>query len=336
MRGGRYTVVSTAPFGLHRLFVILAAAAIPAMLSIADSHAANRFVVFGTGGVTGVYFPVGGAICRRVNAERQDHGIHCSVEATNGSVENVKRISEGSLDFGIVQTDVQSYAYSGEGPFEGAAFNKLRALFSLHSEPLTVVARADSGIQSLADLKGKSINIGSVGSGVMATFAGLMEKLGWTIEDFEETTQHSSREHAAALCGGEVDAIFFTVGHPNASIAEALQACDTHLVPIEGAAVDALVADRPYYAKVTIRAGTYAGQDKDVQTFGVAAVAVTSADQDEEAVYTVVKSVFSDLERFTEQHEALRDLNEQAMRREGIAIPLHPGAERYYREGPSE
>ncbi|HEX2255776.1 MAG TPA: TAXI family TRAP transporter solute-binding subunit, partial [Afifellaceae bacterium] len=192
----------------------------------ASAQGQQQFVTVGTGGVTGVYYPAGGAICRLVNQGRAEHGIRCSAESTGGSVFNLNTIRAGELDFGVVQSDVQYNALHGEDQFADAgAFEDLRAVFSLHPEPFTVVARPDSGIENFEDLKGKRVNISNPGSGQRNTMELLMERYGWTMSDFELASELPSREQAQALCDNQIDAFVFTVGHPSGSIAEPVATC---------------------------------------------------------------------------------------------------------------
>ncbi|MGB1209706.1 MAG: TAXI family TRAP transporter solute-binding subunit, partial [Paracoccaceae bacterium] len=172
----------------------------------------QQFITIGTGGVTGVYYPTGGAICRLVNKGRRDHGVRCSVESTGGSVYNINTIREGELEFGVAQSDWQHHAYHGTSKFEDAgAFEDLRAVFSVHPEPFTVVARADSGITTFADLAGKRVNIGNPGSGARGTMEVLMEASGMTTDDFALATELKPAEQSAALCDNQIDAMVFTV-----------------------------------------------------------------------------------------------------------------------------
>lgn len=314
------------PSGAYALVAFLAMLAVPATV-----EAAQRFVVIGTGGVTGVYFPAGGALCRVVNDQRRDHGIRCSVEATAGSVYNVEAIRAGDLDFAIVQSDVQYDAVRGTGAFEGRPHNDIRSLFSLHGEAFTVVARADSGVAGFSDLVGKRVNIGNPGSGQRKVMETLMAVLGWTKDSFAAATELSSREQAQALCDGRADAIVFMAGHPNASIREALVACDSLLVPVSGEKVDAFLRGSPYFEPTEIDAGLYGGSG-EVPSFGVVATVVAPKSLNEEVVYAVVRSVFRDLDGVREQHAALSGLTPSAMISVGLTAPLHAGAERYYRE----
>jgi len=300
---------------------------------MAPAAFAQDFITIGTGGVTGVYYPAGGAICRLVNKDRRDHGIRCSVESTGGSIYNINTIRAGELEFGVAQSDWQYHAYNGSSRFEEeGAFDSLRAVFSVHPEPFTVVARADSGISTFDDLKGKRVNIGNPGSGQRGTMEVVMEAMGWTTDDFELATELKAAEQSAALCDNQIDAMVYTVGHPSGSIQEATTACDSVLVTVDNDTIRALVDERPYYRMATIPGGMYRGNPEDVTTFGVGATFVSSADVSEDAVYTVVKAVMENFEDFKSLHPAFAVLEKEQMVSDGLSAPLHDGAAKYYRE----
>ena len=294
--------------------------------------AEEKFITIGTGGQTGVYYVVGQSICRLVNRGSAEHSMKCTAPSTGGSIANINAIKAGDMDMGVAQSDAQFNAYNGAGDFEGDKFENLRSVFSVHPEPFTVVARADSGIETFADLKGKRVNVGNPGSGQLATMQVVMDKLGWTMGDFALASELKPAEQSAALGDNKVDAIIYTVGHPNGSIQEATSTVEARLIPVTGPEIDALVADNPYYAKATIPGGMYAGTDADVETFGVKATFVTSADVDDETVYQVVKAVFDNFDRFKGLHPAFANLSEEEMITQGLSAPLHPGAEKYYQE----
>lgn len=313
----------------------IAIAAFAAMVALGASAAwaqNEKFISIGTGGVTGVYYPVGGAICRLVNQGRRDHGIRCSAESTGGSVENVNFIKAGDLDFGIAQSDIQYNAVHGKAQFKSGAVEKLRAVFSLHPEPFTVVARADSGIKTFEDLKGKRVNIGNPGSGQRALMDLLMERHGWKQGDFKVASELKPAEQGAALCDNNIDAFVYSVGHPSAGISEPTTTCDAVIAEVAGDIVDKLLKENSYYFKATIPAGMYRGTDKDVDTFGVGATLVVSADVPDEVVYTLVKAVFQNLDGFKALHPALSVLDAKTMVSSGLSAPLHPGAVKYYKE----
>lgn len=295
--------------------------------------AEQQFVTIGTGGVTGVYYPTGGAICRLVNKGRKTHGIRCSVESTGGSVYNLNTIREGELDMGVAQSDWQYHAYHGTSKFQDRGANKkLRAVFSIHPEPFTVVARKDSGVANFTDLKGKRVNIGNPGSGQRGTMEVVMGALGWTKDDFSLSSELKSSEQATALCDNKVDAIVFTVGHPNGSIKEATTSCDALVVPVNGPAVEKLISDNSYYRSAAIPGGMYRGSDQDVPTFGVGATFVSTSDVPEEVIYQVVKAVFENFDSFKRLHPAFAHLHKKQMVKDGLSAPLHAGALRYYKE----
>ena len=301
-------------------------------LAMAGPVQAETFVTIGTGGQTGVYYVVGQSICKLVNRGQKDHDIKCTAPSTGGSVANINAIKEGSMDMGVAQSDWQAYAYNGTPEFESGQFEDLRAVFSVHGEPFTVVARSDAGIESFADLKGKRVNIGNPGSGQRGTMEVIMNALGWTSDDFALASELKSAEQSAALGDNKVDAIVFTVGHPNGSIQEATTTTDAKLISVEGPEIDALVDENSYYAKATIPGGMYKGSDGDTSTFGVKATFVSSASVDEETIYQVVKAVFDNFDRFKGLHPAFANLSEEDMIADGLTAPLHPGAERYYKE----
>ena len=317
------------------LTVFAAALAAGAFLatSPAETQAQQKFITIGTGGVTGVYYPTGGSICRLVNKNRKTHGIRCTVESTGGSVYNINTIRAGELDMGVAQSDWQFHAYNGSSKFKGkGAFKGLRAVFSVHPEPFTVVARADSGIKHFNDLKGKRVNIGNPGSGQRGTMEVVMEALGWSKSDFSLASELKSAEQSSALCDNKIDAMVFTVGHPSGSIKEASSSCDSVIVEVSGSVIDKLVNNNSYYRYATIPGGMYRGTPSDVKTFGVGATFVTSTDVPTETVYHVVKAVFENFDQFKKLHPAFGVLQKKQMVKDGLSAPLHDGAAKYYKE----
>lgn len=311
----------------------LTAVALAAGALMAPMASAQDFFTIGTGGVTGVYYPTGGAICRLVNKGRKEHGMRCSVESTGGSVYNINTIRAGELEFGVAQSDVQYNAYNGTGSMADAGpYEDLRSVFSIHPEPFTVVARADSGIKTFDDLKGKRVNIGNPGSGARDTTEVLLAAKGWTTDDFALATELKAAEQSAALCDNQIDAMVYTVGHPSGSIQEATTACDSVLVTVDGPVVDQLIKEFPYYRKAVIPGGMYRGNPDDVATFGVGATFVTSTDVSDDMVYTLVQSVFDNFDDFKTLHPAFANLKKEEMVKDGLSAPLHDGAAKYYRE----
>jgi TRAP transporter TAXI family solute receptor len=316
------------------LRIVLAAAATLALaLPAGTAVAQQKFITIGTGGVTGVYYAAGGAICRLMNKDRARHGIRCSVESTGGSVFNVNTIRAGELDFGVAQSDVQYNATKGLKQFEkDGAFKDLRAVFSVHPEPFTVLARKEAGIKKFEDFKGKRFNVGNPGSGTRASMDELLAAMGWTLKDFSLASELKADEHGAALCDNKIDGFFYGVGHPSANIQDPITTCGAKLVPLTGPAVDKVVASAPFYAKVNIPGGLYIGNPDPTPTYGVLATFVTSAKVPDATVYELVKAVFENFDDFKKLHPAFAHLDPKDMVKNGNSAPLHPGAIKYYKE----
>lgn len=300
------------------------------MAGIADIGWAAKFISIGTGGVTGVYYPTGGAICRRVNKGKKEHGIRCSVESTGGSVYNTKNILTGELDFGIAQSDIQWKAVNGVKPFTKKE-TKLRSAFSVHSETAILVVRAASGIKKAADIKGKRINLGNPGSGQESTSQEVLKTLGLKKGDLSLAGSLRSSEQGDALRDNKIDGFFYTVGHPNGGIKDIFFSTDARLIPLTGPGFDKLVKGAPYYVHAETPGGIYRGVEKAVKTFAVKATFITSSDVPDDVVYTVVKAVFDDLPAFKKLHPAYRHLTAEKML-QGLSAPIHPGAMKYYKE----
>lgn len=292
----------------------------------------QRFISIGTGGVTGVYYPAGGAICRLVNRDRKEHGIRCAVESTGGSVYNINAIKAGELEFGVAQSDWQYHAYYGTSKFTDNPVPELRAVFSLHAEPFTLLVRADSGIKSFEELKGHRVNVGNPGSGQRATMEVVMQAFGMGMDDFALATEYKGSEMAKQLCDGNIDAMIYTIGHPAAAIKEATTTCDVKLIDVTGAPIDKLVEENPFYSFATIPGGMYAGNPQDVHTFGVRATLVTSAKVPDDIVHVVALSVMENIDDFRKLHPAFAHLDPKEMISAGLSAPLHEGAIKAYRE----
>ncbi|MEM9735917.1 MAG: TAXI family TRAP transporter solute-binding subunit [Pseudomonadota bacterium] len=293
----------------------------------------QQFITIGTGGVTGVYYPTGGAICRLVNKGRKEHGIRCSVESTGGSVYNARTIREGELDFGVVQSDVQAASLAGTGAFEAdGAYGDLRAVFSVHPEPMHVMARVGSGIESVADFKGKRVNIANPGSGTRVLAEILIDAAGMTTDDFALAAELKSSEQSAALCDGKIDATIWAAGLPNGSSMEATSTCEVKILDLSDAGTDSVLAANKAYAAATIPGGMYPGNPDDISSWGPKATFVTSAQTPDDVVYALVSAIFENFEDFKKLHPAFGRLTQEEMIKDGLTADLHPGAVKYYKE----
>lgn len=298
-----------------------------------NAVSADKFISIGTGGVTGVYYPAGGAICRLMNKGRKNHGIRCSVESTGGSIDNIKLLDKNEIDIAVVQSDWQYHAYNGTDYFNNQKPNlKLRSLFSLHSEPFTVIARKGSGIEKFDDIKGKRVNIGNQGSGMRATMDFIMKEKGWNYSDFSAATELRASEQAQALCNGDIDVMIYAAGHPNGAVQEVTTTCEAEIIAVDGKDIDELVKKNPYYAYTTIPGDMYNGNSEDIKTIGVKATFITLDSTSDEVVYQLVKAVFDNFDNFKTLHPVFSILDPQRLVHEGNTAPLHPGAAKYFRE----
>jgi len=289
-------------------------------------------ITIGTGGASGVYYPTGVKLCELINNKQGRHGIHCTAESSAGSVANAQHIRAGTYDFGIVQSDVQFYAFKGYGPFkQNGPDPKLRAVISLHPEPFTLIARADAHIRSLDDLIGKRVNIGNPGSGQRTSMDLVMHAKGWTKDTFASTTELPSDAQSAALCAHEIDAMVMTVGHPNSEIKKTLTTCDAVLVSVDGPAIEQLIKKYPYYSQMVIPGRAYPGSSLSTRTFGVSATLVTSSDMPARVVKELLQALFNNFTDFKFSHPAFFTLVPADMKEKGLTAPLHKGSKDYFK-----
>ena len=314
-----------------RSLSVLAAFAATALVQSPAAFAQDKFFTIGTGGVTGVYYAVGGAICRLVNKDRAKTHLRCSVESTGGSAYNVNTIKAGELDFGLAQSDVQYQGYKGTGSFK-QPYPEMRSVFSVHPEPFTLVARKDANVHSIMDFKGKRLNVGNPGSGTRTAIEELFQAIGMKMSDLALAGELKADEHGPALCDNKIDGFFYGVGHPSANIQDPTTTCGAQLVPITGPAIDKLVKDHPYYGYATIPGGMYSNNPQPTKTYGVLATVVTSSKVSPDVVYAVTKAVFENFDEFKKLHPAFAHLDPKQMISAGLSAPLHEGALRYYRE----
>lgn len=292
----------------------------------------QRFVTIGTGGVTGVYYPIGTATCRLVNTGRAEHGLRCSAESTLGSIANLNQIRGGVFEFGFMQSDWQKHAYRGTSAFEASGpFQQLRRVLSLHSEIATIVVRDESSFETFNDLKGSRVSVGRKGSGSAASWDALSSALGWTKTDLNDLADLHQSELAEALCSGRIDAYFVLIGHPARLIEETADQCNIRLLGLDQSISENLNGDGPSYTPQTIASSLY-GLSSDTPSLGVTASLVTTSDMPEDVVETVVRTVYANLERLSELHPALSNLKAEDLVSLDKDVPLHPGALKFFQE----
>lgn len=287
--------------------------------------ATPAYVTIGTGALNGVYYPTGGAICRLLNDDSSNHGLHCTVQSTSGSIANLAALAKGDIQLALVQSDVLYHAAHGSGPFAGQTPNdQLRSLLRLHKESLTLLASATSNISTLADIEGKRVDLGAPNSGDRVTSRALLDAMGWQESQFAVPPVASAGNRLEGLCNGTLDAAFLVAGHPNQGIGDLTGRCQARLIPIEGEQVDKLLKQYPYYERSRIGANLYPGQTSAVATFAVTAELVAEASLPEDQVRTLRDVLSRNLKQFTRLHPALTTLTPESMQA-GDILPLHPG-----------
>jgi TRAP transporter TAXI family solute receptor len=290
-------------------------------------------ITIATGPPGGIYHPVGNAICRMFNLAEEHQAAPCVAVGSDGSVANIRRVESGNATFGLAQTDVAYAAFQGQGPFSAAGPHPdLRMLIALYPETFTIVTRVDTGIHDFLSLRGRRIGLGKSGAGYSFTRDVVLSFYGWIISDPERVHELGAAEQNQALCGNQVDAIIFQVGHPNGLTQEATRDCAARLVPVAGPPIEQLLAARPYYIVSVIPGGLYPGNPDDVRTIGTRAVLVTLNNQPEMLAYAVVKAVFENFADFRRLHPVLAAVDLKELLPSEAVIPIHPGALRYYRE----
>ena len=297
----------------------------------ASPGAAEVFASLGTGETNGIYYPVGKSICELVNRSLRTTGMRCSPESTPGSIYNVDALQSGELEFGIAQADVALAAYSGKGRWTGRPSGKLRSVFALYPEVVTIIARQGSGIHAAADLARKRVNVGGRGSGTRATWDMLQTALGFAPPEQVRLIEMNADATTHALCVGELDANVLMVGHPSPLVRSQLAACPTNLVAVNGSIVSKVIASAPYYRRDPIPGDLY-GLSGDVPSFGVAATLMTSTDVDAKIVAVLAKAVITQIPEFRKALPALARVSTNEMIGGWLPAPLHPGALATYRE----
>ena len=306
------------------LCVVLVLALALAMTACGSGSAAK--MTMGTGGTSGTYYAFGGVLGQYI---KNNAGIDVVVVSTDGSKANIESIAAGDYQLGTVQSDVMSYAWSGTRSFESGKVDSFRVVAGLYAEAVQLVTM-DPTIQTVADLKGKSVSIGAPNSGVYFNAIDVLAAAGLTEQDIKAQYQ-SFADSTDALKDGKIDAAFIVAGAPTAAITELCTTNDAFLVPIDGDIAAKLMADSPFYTAYTIPAGTYAGQDADVQTVTVKATLIVSANADEEQVYNLTKAIFDNAAAIAAENGKGAELSVENATT-GMTAPFHPGAAKYFTE----
>lgn len=291
-------------------------------------QAQTQYINIATGGTAGTYFPLGGAMAEILNSNIP--GVNATAEATNASVANVNLLNGGSVQLAFIQNDISYYASEGVEMFADNQVSGLQALATLYPETVQIITLDKSGINTVADMKGKRIAVGAAGSGVEANARQILAANGITYDDIN-VQYLSFAEAANGLKDGNIDAGFITAGFPTAAIQDIAAQHNVVLIPVTDETADKLIAQYPFYTKVTIPAGTYPKQDEDVQSVAVKAMLVTTEGMDEQMAYDVTKAIYTSLDKLKAAHSVGALITKESAK-DGISIPMHPGAEKYFNE----
>lgn len=295
-------------------------------------------VVIGAGSASSGYFLIAAAICEYVNAGSATHNIRCAVEPSKGAVANLEALRDGHINLALTQSDWQHHAYAGTAAkfTDKNKLGDMRSLMSLTASPLVLLARADSGVDSVEGLEGKRVDIGKPGVGRRAAMDDLMAALGWDLGKLKLASEFDESDAIAALCGGQIDVVALAGATPDRGVSSALKACSLKIVPVSGPVVKKLVADKPYYSTVKIPAGGYPGLKGDIASVGLRVVLVTTEKLPEPDAYVIVKAAAGKLDALRKRHPSLNGLNSKEIATASISAPLHDGAARYFREAGKE
>lgn len=289
-------------------------------------------VVIGTGRPGGVYFTLGDSICRMLNLDSPARVLRCAAYPSRGPVANIEALHDRSIEIGIVQSDVLSDAISGRGPFASRGpDSELRVLFTGQSEAFTIVARPELKIRAVSELRGKRINLGSPGSGEQVSMNRVMTALGFAPADFAAARALPRAQQHAAFCAGELDAIVYTVRHPNGLVDDVIHTCGGVLVDVSGPQIESLLAEHSEYSRSVIAGNTYVSNREAVATIGVRTAIITTARLPETVAYEITKAVFENIDDLRRLHPDFATLLPPDMVPGASDVPVHPGAARYYR-----
>lgn len=292
---------------------------------------ATEFITFGTGEITGTYYPRGQFICKLINKYQGEEKIRCSTESTNGSVHNINAIESGEFNFAISQSDTINYAINGEKSFKNKKAKKLRSVISIYPELLTFIVSKESNIKTIEDVIGKRINIGNPNSGSYATTQDLFNEFNIKKDNLKLAAALNAEDTADALRDNRIDGYSFVVGHPAQNIIDSANSLPISILPINGKRIDKFLEKNKYFSKAIIPKNLYKGIDKPVETIGIKAVIITNANVNENLVYNFVKIILENFDEFKKSHIVYKNITKESLL-EGLGAQQHRGAKKYFKE----
>lgn len=297
--------------------------------SVVKEPPKTEFLSIASGSITGIYYPLSNAISKSVTNVFPE--IKINVESSGGSVANIKLLQNGDTDLGMVQNDIAFYAYSGTNMFEGQKFQGLRGITTLYSEIVHIIARKNSGIKSVNDLKGKRVSVGAAGSGTSLNTEMILGTYGMTFDDLGRAERVSITQATDFFKDGKIDAIFYTAGIGNAAITDISLLTDLVLIPIDQFNINYLIDSYNFYTFAEFAKDSYKGVNKPVQTVAVKAMLAASTKMTNQTAYKITKSLFEQTEELHKGHSKAKEFTKETALK-GMPIPIHDGALKYYKE----
>lgn len=291
----------------------------------------GRKMVISAGNVTGVYYPTAGAICREINLNKNDD-ISCFVRASNGSFQALSELQSDKSNLAIVQSDIANDAFNNTRLFaKSKPFADLRAILSLYDDAFTIVTKKDSKINKLDDIKNTKVSYGHSGSGTYSMLNAVMKVKNWHITDFVSIVPISPSDQAEALCRGEIDAVLFSVAHPNGAIKEIFNNCDAKIISLSDEEINQIIKSNDYYKKATIDASIY-NTSENIESFSSKAGLFATTKLSNAAAYNLARRVATNIQALRDSHPVLKKLEASDLPKIEGNIPMHPGAKKYYIE----
>lgn len=313
---------------MKKLLVLVTLLVFVSVALLSGCTSAKTNLIMATGGTSGTYYSYGGNICNLLNTKIANMNV--TAQSTGASKENIRLVGSKEAELAIVQNDVMDYAYSATELFEGEKVENIRTVAVLYPEIIQIVVSPDSGINSIADMKGKRISVGDAGSGVEANAKQILEAYGLSFDDIK-ASHLSFSESATAYKDKQLDGFFVTAGLPNAAIQEITALSSLKILSVEDEIADKLISKYPFYTKFAISKDSYKGMDADANTLAVMATLIAGKEVKEDVVYDLTKALFENQSELGEAHAKGKELSlEGAV--EGVSVPFHPGAEKYYKE----
>ena len=293
----------------------------------------GKFIAIGTSTKSGVYYPVAREICNLLNSGRETHLVRCLATESGGSIYNIPAIATGELDVALTRAGLAHKAFRGEEMFKAYGANSsLRLISILYSQPVSIIVKQESNIQKFNEVKGKRVNLGNLGSGKRGISELLLEVMNWSHSDFSEVYELNTSNMGKAFCSDKVDVLIEAIGMPSKFLDRMVNDCKGRFVDISDDVVELIRQKGPFYTPGIIPKKFYPTQEKDVRTFNVNVVLISSARVNDATIYELTKAIFGDVKKLKKIHQVFSNMMPRSMVDQAPSIPYHDGALRYFKE----